>query len=212
VPVALRVAEYEVRQRLADLGVDLPLLNRVIEAGWLAQESCTPDDPLGYPGIHRWGVMTRTLRQLLRPRGWASSDDGHLAVALAPDNSIAICVSTGDSATGHVDGSPSTKYPKGSATAIAVEVNRFQIDMFSTQAGGEENASSEGPLTWILLSHMADGVVSCELSLPSDMGPDGRVNTWSERILLPRITLGQLRSNIETEFTPEVDIEIPRRN
>ena len=211
-PVALRVAEYEVRQRLADLGVDLPLLNRVIEAGWLAQESCTPDDPLGYPGIHRWGVMTRALRQLLRPRGWTSSDDGHLAVALAPDNSVAICVSTGDSTTGHADGSPSTKYPKGSATAIAVEVNRFQIDMFNPHAIRDGATALEGPMTWILLSHMAAGVVSCELSLPSDMGADGRVNTWSERILLPRITLGQSRSNIETEFTPEVDIEIPRRN
>jgi hypothetical protein len=208
---ALRVIEYEVRQRLGDLGVDLPLLQRVLEAGWLAQESCTPDDPLGYPGIHRWGVMTRHLRQALRIRGWSSSDEGHLAVALAPDHAIAICVSTGDSATGQIGGSPSTKYPKGSATVTAVEVNRFQLDMFNSNAMANADESAGGPLTWILLSHMSGGVVSSELSLPSDLGLDGRVNAWSERILLPPLALGQVKTDVETEFTPEVDIDIKRR-
>lgn len=206
---ALRVHDYEIRQRLGDLGVDLAVLQRVLTAGWLAQQSCTKDDPLGYPGIHRWGVMTRTLRQELRPRGWVASDDASLAVALAPDGTLAICVSTGDAGTGRSDRTPATKYRKGVATLCAVEINRAQLDLFGIHAVRDSEKIS-GPITWILLSDLKDGVVFAELSLPLAVGDDGRVDTWKERIIFPALTLGSV-TDAQAEFTPEVDIDVPRR-
>src|SRR3546814_4229373 len=38
----------------------------------------------------------------------------------------------------------------------------------------------DGPLTWFLLIHRAATEVRCELSLPSQISPDGRITRWQE--------------------------------
>ena len=43
--------------------------------------------------------------------------------------------------------------------------------------------------TWVLLQYPAGDVVRAELSCPEGVDDSGRINKWSERILLPDLPL-----------------------
>lgn len=199
-----------VTDRLAMLGLTVDVLRDAVAMGEAARNSCTANDPSIAPGFLAWAKTTRGLRDALAPANWRRSSDGGLEAILSPDGNLAIVVATGDEGTGRIDGSPKTKYPKGPATAAAIEQNQLTFAFAMPQAIIREPASAER-VTWLLLIARGRNEVRCELSLPKAIGDDGKVEAWSERIILEPV--GCDTELVVTPLDQEADIvvEVSRR-
>ena len=118
--------------------------------------------------------------------------------------------------TGRQDATPTTKSSKGPSTVEAVTTNQLQLDLpfvFPPVQAQDRPASSEKQrMTWIFLVHRAQGEVRCELSLPSSMGTDGRVDRWQERIILKAIpTDVEVVEITPPPHLPDITIDVKRR-
>lgn len=181
----------DVQTRLAQLGLDEAALTEIVKRGYLAFASCTVNDPPLYPGFSAWAIMVRALREYLVPAGWDRSDENNYSLVINAPGTVAIAVATGDEATGRPDGVPTTKSSKGPSTASAVTGNQLQLELIfppvEMPVAPERADSEDQRMTWILLVHRGREEVRCELSLPTSMGIDGRVDGWQERIILGAI-------------------------
>jgi hypothetical protein len=67
--------------------------------------------------------------------------------------------------------------------------------------------------TYILLLYRdsRQQVVRSELSIPTSMNSDGRINSWKERILLPAVPFDGTPIDFVEPNEPDLDIEIKRR-
>lgn len=202
--------------RLAQLGLEEGRLAAIVRRGYLAFASCTPNDPPLYPGFSAWAAMVRGLREYLLPE-WTRCDENNYSLVINPGGTMAIAVATGDDATGRFDFSPTTKSSKGPSTIDAVASNQMQLELpyvfDAAPVPAVDDSLEEKRMTWILLVHRARGEVRCELSLPTSMGSDGRVDGWRERIILKSIPT-------DTEFVeitppqplqPDISVDVKRR-
>lgn len=202
----------EGRLRLAELGLTFDDLYRAMRYGYLARLSCNSNDPPSTVGFLLWARTTRGLREQLAPRGWMKSDK-KLSVTVNPDETIAIAVSTGDDATGLVDGEPKSRFPKGPATREAVAINAdAQGELFPLA-----EVTKRPPTTWFLLlsveKQKEKTVIRAELSLPSSMDEEGRIGGWFERIVLPVIEDSDDadRRRRDDDTGPDFDVDVRKR-
>jgi hypothetical protein len=147
-------------------------------------------------------------------RGWEKSDAGNYSTIVSPDGSVAIVVSTGDDATGISGRTPRTNHPKGTATIAATAANREQLELFESGVTPlRAPSAANGPMTWVfLITHDRDHGARAELSLPLTIGIDGRIESWSERIILPRLDDdGGGAARRDAEPGPEFDVDVARR-
>lgn len=211
--IQMHIEPGAVADRLAALGLEEGPLRDIVKMGYVAFASCTPNDPPLFPGFSAWATMVRGLREYLLP-AWERSDENNYSLVINPAGTIAIAVATGDDATGRSSAVPTTKSSKGPSTAEAVTSNQMQIALpyeFPPIAARPE-WSSEPRMTWILLVHRAPREVRCELSLPTSMGIDGRVDGWRERIILGAIpTDGDALEIAPPAPSPDIIVDVKRR-
>lgn len=206
-----------VGQRLQSLGLDEESITDVVRRGYVAFASCTANDPPLFPGFSAWAAMVRALREYLLPQGWARSDENNYSLVISPTGEIAIAVATGDDATGRQDAEPSTKSSKGPSTVEAVATNQQQLDLpfvFPAVPAPARPASEDDQrITWILLVHRSQTEVRCELSLPTAMSADGKVNGWRERIILGAVPTDPEDVTITPPQPqlPDIEIDVKRR-
>lgn len=215
----------DVHRRLAELGLSFEILQESILAGELARRSCTPNDAPTMPGLSFWGRTVRTLREKLttKPKAdphkiepqWTRSDRGGVPVAVSPDKTFAISVSTGDENTGNSAKTASTKYPKGPETVQAIVRNNGTRFLFEEMEPTDDEEKEANRLTRILLIYRDETGISAELSVPKGVEA-GKVISWSERIILPKI---DLPDDYERAGLPEdgidgddLDIDVTRRS
>lgn len=200
-----------VEHRLLQLGLETgPLLEAIYQAH-LHRIRLTPNHPKIFPGLEMWGWAVAALRQQLRPFGWLGVDENNFPLTVQEERCLAISVASGDEATGNAFAHPSNRSRKGRSTVEAVEANQ-QGDMFEEllpqthdEAGGRE--------TWVLLHHtdVIRKEIRIELSKPSDIGKDGKISAWSERLILGSISFDDDLTEILPPSGPEIDIEIRRK-
>jgi hypothetical protein len=181
------LVKSEAVDRLAELGLSVEIIGRVIRRADAEASMCTPLDPPIMEGLTRWGRTNRFLREELPPAGWGFDNPRNLPRTIHPSGEVAIVATTGDELTGLADLLPATKYAKGDATIQAVEINeQLMLDFGDFDAGpGDGRADGSGDLlTWFMLFHIDDDGFRAELSLP-DAIVDGRITSWAERIILP---------------------------
>lgn len=179
--------EDEAVDRLAELGLSVEIVERVVRRADAEASICTALDPPIMEGLTRWGRTNRFLREELVPADWHYDNPRLLPRTIHPSGEFAIVATTGDELTGLVDLQPTTKYPKGFATIQAVETNeQLALDFGDLDLGPDDGqAADTGDLrTWFLLFHVDDDGFRVELSLP-DAIMDGRITSWAERIILP---------------------------
>ena len=214
--IQTHVDASDVKARLAELGLGETELAETVRRGYIAFASCTPNDPPFFPGFSAWATMVRGLREYLLP-DWERSDENNYSLVINPAGTVAIAVATGDDATGKPDAVPTTKSSKGPSTVEAVTSNQIQLELpyvFPPVAAPARPAGTdEQRMTWILLVHRAIGEVRCELSLPTSMGTDGRVDGWRERIILSAIpTDPEIREITPPQPPlPDITVDVKRR-
>ncbi|WP_096663446.1 hypothetical protein [Polaromonas sp. AET17H-212] len=204
--------------RLTQLGLEESKLAEIVRRGYLAFASCTPNDPPLYPGFSAWAAMVRGLREYLLPE-WERCDENNYSLVINPTGTMAIVVATGDDATGRPDAAPTTKSSKGPSTIEAVTSNQMQLelpyvfDSVPASSPARPENTDEQRMTWILLVHRARGEVRCELSLPTSMGSDGRVDGWRERIILKAIPTDSEIVEITPPqpSLPDISVDVKRR-
>ena len=208
----------DVDSRLAQLGLEESRLAEIVKRGYVTFASCTPNDPPLFPGFSAWATMVRGLREYLLPEGWDRCDDNNYSLVINAAGAVAIAVATGDDATGRAEFQPTTKSSKGPSTASAVTGNQLQLDLLfppvEVSPASRPTASDEPRMTWILLVHRAQAEVRCELSLPTSMGPDGRVDGWQERIILGAIPTDPDLLEItppSPPHQPDINVDVKRR-
>lgn len=197
---------------LSRLGLAEEVLVAAAMQGYLARTDCTANHPPLFPSFVAWGETVRALREQLAPMGWVRSDERNYSRTIHPEGHIAIAVATGNEATGLATESPATKSVKGPSTIDALEVNRHQdwlpgLEPVATTSEEQENQ----PSTWLLLVHHAGNEVRSELSLPLDVGLDGRISVWRERILLRPIPLEPEVVDVTPPQQPDIEVVVRRK-
>lgn len=207
----------DVHSALARLGLTVEILQRAVQAGHVSRISRTQNDAPIAHGFYQWNDTVRTLREQLAPKGWNRNNNNGLPTVVNASATIAICVSSGNEITGVQGQSPTTKHPKGPWTAVYVESNATQVDMFS-----ELGVPAPAPVrlrdddyniaTWTLLFYNDVHEIRSEISLPIFIA-GGVISGWKERIILPAIPLDGdgFKKTIVPDFGPDVDIDIRRR-
>ncbi len=195
---------FERQQELAALGKGLSeeVIENAIRQSETERDSCTAHDPTCLPGFLAWGRCIRFLRDQLVLMKWRANDDRNYPTVVSPNGEVAIAVATGDDGTGQEDKHPGTKFPKGTVTQDAVDVN-VQCLLFEETP----EARQEPPrATWLLLKRRVNNVVYFELSLPNKISSDGVIKSYHKRIIFPAITL---ESNVIVQDDTEDAIDVP---
>lgn len=203
----------DARRRLAELGLELQWLLDSARRGMAAAASCTPNHPAVLSGILGWGETICALRDYLLPQRWRRLDEGNLPLAVNEAETVALTVATGDEDTGRPEGNPCTKSKKGPRVASAVANNQLQLFPVPVHLRPEE---ATGRATWLLLIHrdQAARELRTELSRPVSMGEDGRVDAWSERIILGVVPFDDqviVDPASPNDSSPDIVVEIKRR-
>jgi len=178
------LVQRKAASRLADLGLSIGLIERVVRRADADVSTFTAFDPPILLGLTRWGRMSRYLREELVPKGWTYDNPRNLARTIHPSGEFAIVAATGDEVTGLASLLPSTRYRKGEATVAAVAVNEQLTFDFGDLFSADLAADAGALLTWILLFFEDEAEFRVELSLPDGI-VDGRITSWAERIILP---------------------------
>lgn len=219
----------DVEDKLRELGLTESLLLGAVAKGLFAWLDCTANHPPSFPGMAAWGETNCNLRESLLPQGWERLNDRNLPLTVKRDTGIAITASSGDECTGLEESIPRTRNPKGLTTKEAILSNRAQLGLFEDMDVvpiDVVNAVSEWT-TWLLLSYrdISARVVRSELSRPVNIGIDGRVDGWAERIILKSIPFdgdqvslehdgdeySELGNGSEENGTDAIQVEIKRR-
>lgn len=209
---AIRTSEIETFSTLTELGLSIEKVREALLVGEAARDACTANDTPSAPGFFSWATTVRALRDILHLDGWISNDDGNFSTVVSPDGHTAIAVATGDEGTGKPLATPKTKYPKGSATAFAVEKNKAQLELFERNQKPVEVAKTTGTQTWILMRRRDGDSLFFELSLPAAIGNDGRIEDWAIRLIFEPVKFEVVQVSTYAEQGDSIEVSVRRRS
>jgi hypothetical protein len=214
----LHVEPHDVRNRLAQLGLEEDWLLNAVRVAQLQRNNCTPHHPPSFPGLSAWAEAIKTLRDILIPEGWLKDDPRGLPIVFHNKRKIAITVATGDEATGREEFDPCTKCPKGPQTKSNISNNQLKLFPEEYLRAAREQTTAKTFITWLLLIHFDELTrqARSELSLPVGMNEEGRVDGWDERIILGSTpfdadTLKVPTNNDNPPQSPNIIVNVKRR-
>lgn len=182
-------------ERLTELGLDGEDLREAVRAGLLESLACTEYDPVSARGYELWRMTSRRLREvtIVGPDpDWRAVDERNQPLVVNPGLKVAVTVSSGNDLTGNcdVERPPSTRNPKGQATADLIRANE-QLVLFPKTPSLVPTPKKSERATWVLLVWASGSSARCELSLPM-MLDHGYIVDWRERLMLEPITLDEI--------------------
>lgn len=197
--------------RLTQLGVTEGALREAVYQGHLQRTRLTLNHPSIYHGLNMWGEVVAALREQLRPDGWIRQEVGSFALTVHEDLKLAITVASGDEGTGNPFAHPSNRSKKGRNTVEAIEANR-QLELFE-RLPPEHRQEGDERQTWVLMHHtdIGRGEIRLEISRPSNIGDDGKITEWAERIILGSIPFDDELVEIYPPSGPDIEIDIRRK-
>jgi hypothetical protein len=211
---AVHALAHDVASRLFTIGVSEAQLRDAVARGLNARKLCTPFHPPNAPGFYQWAEIVVALREVLTPLGWEKDDTGGFSTIVSPDGLLAITVATGDERTAR-EGlpMPATKYRRGAMTHAAVEVNQqLRLDLVTGKVIFPEEEEQAKRETWWLLVHTRHDEMRLELSCPKGVGEDGRIDAWTERVILEPLPIdGTLPLTTDELDLVPIDVPVERR-
>lgn len=200
--------------RLAQMGLNVEQLERVVQAGVGGFASTTAFHPRSTPGTYLYHEATAAFRRAVKPSGfWDFDEDDNQPRTFSETYGIAVVVQTGDENTGLINQyEPKARNPKGQATQKKVASNHDQPMLFHMTPRQEDDGSPFS--NWVLLIAIVaaqDGLaVRSELSLPRKM-VGNKPCGWLERIILPEAQVGDAEAVVNAdggESSPATDIDV----
>jgi hypothetical protein len=198
-PTTIRKVPYEVRQRLADLGLTREILLEVVQATSNAHANCTENDP---PAAR-----------------WDKDDTDTYSVILNHKERVRVVVVNSTVGTGLELGAPLNVAKKGPRSAeSALENRQMVLDLAGFQEERARRirlAEAAKYATWCLCVFVDGDTVRAELSQPVGFSR-GYVTRWEERILLigdgiPPMEIRVAPPNEDDGLSPEFPINIQRK-
>lgn len=205
---------HERQSRLFALGLTPEIIREIVDRGLTARKTCTAFDTPSFPGYLQWAMMHRASREILARRDWSPDDSRNFSRVVRADGAVAMTVATGDEYTGRRPApglpEPSTKYPKGTETDLAIVAN-LQLRLWDDPETQETHNGSTRPArqTWWLLSAVVDGELRYELSCPEGQDDRGYIVSWSERIILDPIPVDGGGGD-DDPGTSQIDVPVER--
>lgn len=202
----------EVESRLAQMGLTLEGLLRVVRAAGAAYASTTAFHPSSGPGTYMYQECVAVLRRWLVPRGWDHDEAGGQPRTFSAEYGVSIIIQSGDENTGVDTGTePRSRNAHGAATGQKIQDNNAQLTLPFAVSRPQVSEEQEGPafFTWVLLLNVTDESIRAELSLPTDFQA-GKPAAWAERILLPEQPFGEGEPNVDEgdDEGPENEVSV----
>ncbi|SDN84887.1 hypothetical protein SAMN05660199_00838 [Klenkia soli] len=146
--------------------------------------------PPAASGMARWMHSVAYTREALSALGYEPNDTDLISKVIHRERGLAIVCAAGNPVTGVpfmlARKYPTTKWPKGERTAVAVARNNEQMTFFDELDEDEEPIR---PLeTWLLLQYADREEVRAELSLPAAINHRGFITDWHQRYILPPLS------------------------
>jgi hypothetical protein len=192
-------------EQLAALGLTRGPFVKAAKEHLAAYFSCSEHYPVTFPPTFAWAAGNRSLRDDLVPTAWNAVNERNQPLVINEDETIAITALSGDERTG-TEETPSTRSPKGRTTAEAVQTNsdQFVFEFMEDAAAIAEAAKVPGRSLWIFLIHRdhKKGELRSELSCPCEMGDDGYIEKWHDRIIFPPISFDTEDNDTENPNNP----------
>lgn len=212
---------------LSNLGLTLGDLAIPLHRALAASANTTPNHPRTFKGTMFWAEAVVGLREQLKSKGFEPKTVNNVEFCL--NDKIAIYVCSGDEHAGIPNGNPTSKMKKGEFTISLMELQfnpspwQYSFEKIDPQYSfdfvlptNEKINSSLNREVWFLLHHIErteDSItIKAELSKPETYGQNGKVNSFSKRIILDLSDKMLISpSEIEDNFTPDITIEIGRK-
>lgn len=173
----VRFDSLDVRRRLAELGIELDVLEAAEAEGTLRHRFAPAE---GFPGHPEYVAASYALSVLRTSPSGRLTSGMHLGIPVAFNGSgtIAIAVTTGDANCGIFgEHDPKSTTIKGPNTVRAAQTPRLRLS--------DETVDDLGVDLWQLLSRWLPGDERrFELSHVAHTGEDGRISGWHERLIL----------------------------
>lgn len=193
-------------------GIGVADLERVGAAAFRAFVGVSALHPKGFNGTSAWAEATSELRAILIPHGWVPKDPQNQPRIVSKGDKLAITVSSGTPETGDPNGNPQTRNDKGAQTVGGVAYNAHQLALFPVNESdySASQAPKDGQQLWMLLYYIDFEAreVRLELSQPTAMSVNDKVNGWATRYILPPQQFGPEVEDPSRDQGPDVDFDI----
>lgn len=215
---------HEVGNQLQQLGkLTQEDFQQAISAANLSRADETAHSTKGYAGSTFYSNVIKQLRDILVVKGFKPHT--HQNIELVLNDTVAIAVCKGDENTGKTTQDPHSARKKGGVTLALFGLSQNELpqngELFEESDSlkinrGKLQLEIDGKErdVWILMHYsqkIADGEyrVKAELSQPSTYDNKGRINFFSNRIMLELMGLNiESQPNSETQFTDYIDFNI----
>lgn len=215
---------HEVGNQLQQLGkLTQEDFQQAISAANLSRADETAHSTKGYAGSTFYSNLIKQLRDILVVKGFKPHT--HQNIELVLNDTVAIAVCKGDENTGKTTQDPHSARKKGGVTLALFGLSQNELpqngELFEESDSlkinrGKLQLEIDGKErdVWILMHYsqkIADGEyrVKAELSQPSTYDKKGRINFFSNRIMLELMDLNiESQPNSETQFTDDIDFNI----
>ncbi len=208
-------ADVDVRLAALGPGLSQKVVREAVDRAVTQRNGVPVLAPAWYEGSTLNAETVANLMELLIPSGWRRGEERGFCTATSPDGGCRIAVATGDGRTGTNEFGkvPKTKNPKGAVTERAIRANTHPT-LFDDAAKAGVELDFPPIITWFLLVAVVRQQVMIELSRPMGQDKLGRIDRWSERILLDPISATASTDMVGDEDgdEAEIDIDVPRRN
>ena len=214
----------EVGNQLQQLGkLTQEDFQQAISAANLSRADETAHSTKGYAGSTFYSNLIRQLRDILVVKSFKPHT--HQNIELVLNDTVAIAVCKGDENTGKTTQDPHSARKKGGVTLALFGLSQNELpqngELFEESDSlkmnhGKLQLEIDGKErdVWILMHYsqkIADGEyrIKAELSQPSTYDNKGRINFFSNRIMLELMGLNiESQPNSETQFTDDIDFNI----
>ncbi|MCJ2019505.1 hypothetical protein MKK84_19045 [Methylobacterium sp. E-065] len=182
-PAATRIIneEWEVEQRLAELGTNKAELIDIARRAAAARADSTDDDPLSGAGLLSWIYGSRAMRRTFRAKGWKRNSADNIPSVVNKATGLKFIFQNAECACDLMRDPRSISDKKRASERL---VAAAQLSLFpEAEEAGEEFADVPSTAYYYFVAVREDGVATAELSSPRAV-EGGQFRGFHERIFI----------------------------
>ncbi|CAA2105409.1 hypothetical protein MBUL_03178 [Methylobacterium bullatum] len=174
--------EWEVEQRLAELGTNKAEMIEIARKASAARADSTEDDPRSGGGLLSWIYGTRALRKTFRPKGWKRNSADNIPSVVNRETGIKFIFQNADSAADALR-DPKAISDKKKASERLVAAAQMSFDFPEAEREDEEFIDIPSTAFYYFVAMTDNGDLISELSSPRAI-EGGQFNGFHERIFI----------------------------